>query len=262
VRAPLPFTAMRRGVKAREYLLDYFRPQVKERREKGGQDIFSQICLARHEDGKLLSEDEVLDHLNFLMMAAHDTITSSATALVYYLGKNPEWQEKVRAECLNIAKPSETIGYDDLDRFELTEMAFKESLRLTPPVPSLPRRAVKDFVYRNYAVPAGARVGISPASVHLMEEYWDDPEVFDPLRFTPENVTKRHKYAWVPFGGGAHMCIGLHFAYMQIKILVHHMVTRGTIELARGPDYVPQWQIFPIPRPRDGLPIRLRSFKN
>lgn len=256
-RKPWPFTKMWRGVKAREYLLSYFTPQVKERREKGGEDIFTQICLAKHEDGELLTEDEVVDHMNFLMMAAHDTITSSATSFIYLLGKNPEWQEKLREECLSVAGVGEPVAYEDLGKMELVEMAFKEALRLIPPVPSMPRRAIKDFTFRNYTIPAGTNIGISPGFVHKMEKHWPDPDKFDPMRFTPENSAGRHKYAWVPFGGGSHMCLGLHFAYMQIKILMHAVLTQNRIVLSGGSDYEPNWQFFPIPQPRDGLPIRL-----
>ncbi|GAB5482210.1 MAG: cytochrome P450 [Parasphingorhabdus sp.] len=258
-RKPIPFTKMWRGVKAREYLLSYFTPQVKERREKGGEDIFTQICLATHENGELLTEDEVVDHMNFLMMAAHDTITSSATSMTYLLAKHPEWQDKLREELLSVAPAGQPLAYEDLGKLELTEMAFKESLRLIPPVPSIPRRAVKEFTFRNYTIPAGTNIGISPQFVHKMEKHWPNPSKFDPMRFTPENSAGRHKYAWVPFGGGAHMCLGLHFAYMQIKILMHAMLTQNRIVLSAGPDYEPKWQVFPIPQPRDGLPVQLEA---
>ena len=256
-RKPLPFTKMWKGVKAREYLLEYFTPQVKARRAKGGEDIFTQICLATHENGELLTEGEVVDHMNFLMMAAHDTITSSATSLIYLLAKHPEWQDKIREECLSVAPAGTALSMEQLGKLELTEMAFKEALRLIPPVPSMPRRAVKDFTFRNYTIPAGTTVGVSPSFVHKMEKHWPEPEKFDPLRFTPENSVGRHKYAWVPFGGGAHMCLGLHFAYMQIKILMHAMLTQNRVVLQGGPDYEPKWQVFPIPQPKDGLPVRL-----
>ncbi len=256
-RKPYPFTKMARGMKARQYLLGYFTPQVAERRAKGGNDIFTQICLAKDENGALLSEDEIVDHLNFLMMAAHDTITSSATSLIYYLAKHPEWQDKIRKECLKIAPAGQPVQYSDLGKMTVTEMAFKEALRLIPPVPSISRRALKDFTFHNHFIPAGTNIGISTSYVHLMEEYWPEPSKFDPLRFTPDKIQARHKYAWVPFGGGAHMCLGLHFAYMQIKILVHVLLTQNRIVIADG--YAPKWQVFPIPRPRDGLPITLEA---
>lgn len=258
IRKPLPFTAMGRGVAGRKFLLEYFTAETLRRREQGGgQDMFSQFARATHEDGSLMPVDEVVDHMIFLMMAAHDTITSSATSLIWLLAKNPEWQDKLREELRAVTGgEGRALAYDDLGKLDLTEMAFKEALRMIPPVPSLPRRALREFTFGGYTIPAGTPVGISPAAVHMMEEYWPEPAKFDPLRFTPEQVAKRHKYAWVPFGGGAHMCLGLHFAYMQVKILLTHVLTRYHIDIAPG--YEPKWQPWPIPKPSDGLRVTFR----
>jgi len=259
IRKPLPFTKMKRGTDGRAYLVEYFTKETERRRaEGGGQDMFSQFATATRDDGSLLPVDEVVDHMNFLMMAAHDTITSSATTLVYYLAKNPEWQEKLREELRAITGgEGRALNYEELGQAELTEMAFKEALRMMPPVPSIPRRALEAFEFGGYRIPAGTPVGVNPHFVHHDPEIWDEPEKFDPLRFTREAEKARHKYAWVPFGGGAHMCLGLHFAYMQIKILMAHMLTTYRIEVADG--YAPEWQAWPIPQPKDGLQIALRK---
>ncbi|MEP3049841.1 MAG: cytochrome P450 [Erythrobacter sp.] len=264
VRKPLPFTKMKRGVDGRAFLVDYFTKETHRRRkEGGGQDMFSQFATATREDGSLLPVDEVVDHMNFLMMAAHDTITSSATSLIYMLGKNPEWQAKIRDEIIAVTGGPDASGeprpldYDDLGKLELTEMAFKESLRMLPPVPSMPRRALREFEFGGYRIPAGAHVGINVHWTHHSEEYWDDPLTFDPMRFTPDKVKARHKYAWMPFGGGAHMCLGLHFAYMQIKVLLVQLLQRYEIVLEEG--YDPAWQPWPIPQPKDGLKVEFRK---
>jgi cytochrome P450 len=258
VRRPLPFTKMGRGVAARNRMVAFFTRLVRERRANPGQDMLSQFALATHEDGSLLAEDKVVDHMSFLMMAAHDTITSSASSLVWLLAKNPEWQAKLRAEVLAVTGGAgHSLAYEDLGKLELTEMAFKEALRIMPPVPSTPRRALRDFTFAGYRIPAGTSVGISSAAVHSDPEIWPEPDRFDPLRFTPEQVATRHKYAWVPFGGGAHMCLGLHFATMQIRILMAHLLTR--YELSLAPGYEPKWQAWPIPRPTDGLKLELKA---
>jgi cytochrome P450 len=255
VRVPLPGTAMGRGVAGRKFLLDYFGREVPKRRAGDAQDMFSQICRATNEDGNLLSDDEIIDHMNFLMMAAHDTITSSATSMVMLLAKNPQWQDRLREEMDGLGVNDDGLPYDRLNDLVLTDYAFKESLRMIPPVPSIPRRAIKEFSFGGYTFPAGTHVGINPAYTHHMEDHWPEPEKFDPLRFEPEQVKTRHKYAWVPFGGGAHMCLGLHFAYMQIKILMWHMLRHNRIEIAAGSG--DQWQAWPIPKPKDGLPVTL-----
>ncbi len=255
VRVPLPGTAMGRGVAARRFLVDYFTPMVPERRAGDGQDMFTQFCQARDEAGDYLPVDSIVDHMIFLMMAAHDTITSSLTSMMWQLARHPEWQDRLREEMLRVAPAGAGVGHNALSELELTEMAFKETLRLIPPVPSIPRRALRDFSFGGYAIPAGTTVGISTGFTHKLPEIWPDPETFDPMRFTPEAVRARHKFAWVPFGGGAHMCLGLHFAHMQAKIVLHHLLTTHRVSIAPG--YAPDWQMFPIPKPRDGLILRL-----
>ncbi len=255
VRRPLPFTKMGRGVAGRRFLIDYFTPMVATRRaSEDGDDIFSHIARARDDAGEYLSVDGIVDHMNFLMMAAHDTITSSLTSLVWLLASHPEWQERLAEEVAAVAPAGTTLDAATLNKLELTEMAFKEALRLIPPVPSLPRRALRDFDFGGYHIPAGTGVGINPAYTHMMAEHWPEPERFEPLRFTPEASRARHKYAWVPFGGGAHMCLGLHFATMQTRIFIAHALRRGRFRVAEG--YAPSWQMWPIPQPRDGLPLR------
>lgn len=258
IRKPLPFTQMGRGVKGRERIVAYFSEQIPIRREKGGEDLFSQLCQATHEDGALLSTQDIVDHMSFLMMAAHDTLTSSLTSFIGVLAANPEWQTKLRDEvnALGIA-PDQPTTFDNLEAMPLSEMAFKEALRLKPPVPSMPRRAVRDFTFKGFAIPAGTMVGVNPLFTHHMAEIWPDPDKFDPMRFTDEAQRHRHRFAWVPFGGGAHMCLGLHFAYMQAKCFARHFLQNLSVSLEPG--YRPDWQMWPIPKPRDGLKVVLKA---
>ncbi len=255
IRVPLPGTKMGRGVAGRNYLVDYFSKIVPERRASAGDDMFTQICQAKDDDGNYLTDGEIVDHMNFLMMAAHDTITSSVTSMMMLLGKNPEWQDRLRDEMNSLGLNGEALPYERIDDLVLTDYAFKEAMRLIPPVPSLPRRALREFEFGGYTIPLGTFIGIQPSFVHRMAEYWPDPDRFDPMRFAPEEVRKRHKYAWVPFGGGAHMCLGLHFAYMQAKIFFWHLLSTHRIEI--DPKASDDWQPWPIPQPRDGLPIKL-----
>src|SRR3979411_3093929 len=217
IRKPLPGTKMARGVKGRQRIVAYFSEQIPIRRAKGGEDLFSQLCRATHEDGALLSTQDIVDHMSFLMMAAHDTLTSSLTSFIGALAANPQWQNKLRDEVVALGvSPNEATTFDKLEAMPLSEMAFKEAMRMKPPVPSIPRRARRDFTFKGYAIPAGTLVSANPLFTHHMPEIWPDPNAFDPMRFTDEAQRTRHRFAWVAFGGGAHMCLGLHFAYMQV----------------------------------------------
>ncbi len=253
VRRPIPGTAMWRGVKGRKYMCEFFAREIPNRRGAHGDDFFTQFCNARDDDGNLLTDQEVIDHMNFLMMAAHDTLTSSLTSTVYYLARYPKWQEWAREEVF--AYGEGPLSYDRLGDLERVEMCFKEAMRLNAPVPAIPRRAVKEFVFGNHRIPAGTQIGVNPMLTHRLPEIWPDPDQYDPLRFTPEASKGRHKYAWVPFGGGAHMCLGLHFAYMQTKSFFFQLLGQYRISVADG--YEADFQMFPMPKPKDGLPIRL-----
>src|ERR1700716_2681699 len=137
IRKPWPGTQMARGVKGRARIVKYFSEQIPIRRSQGGEDLFSQLCRATHDDGALLSTQDIVDHMSFLMMAAHDTLTSSLTSFIGALAANPQWQQKLRDEVTSLgAATGEPTTFDDLDSMPLTEMAFKEAMRLKPPVPS------------------------------------------------------------------------------------------------------------------------------
>src|SRR6202049_1797221 len=228
IRKPLPGTALARRVKG------------------GGQDLFSQLCQAPHEDGALLSTQDIVDHMSFLMMAAHDTLTSSLSSFVGALAAHPQWQTRLRDEVMALGVAAgEATTFDNLEAMPLSEMAFKEAMRLKPPVPSIPRRATRDFSFGGYAMPVGTLVAINPLFTHHMPEIWPDPDSFDPMRFTDEAQRGRHRFAWVPFGGGAHMCLGLHFAYMQAKCFARHFLQN--LDVSLEPGYTPDWQMWPIP---------------
>jgi cytochrome P450 len=256
IRKPLPGTQMRRGVQGRAQIVAWLSRQVPIRRDQGGGDLFSELCRARTEDGALMSTQAVVDHMSFLMMAAHDTLTSSLSAFVWLLAANPEWQERLRGEIAGLGLPfDQSLPFDRLEAMTLTEMAFKEALRIIPPVPAVPRRALRDFEFGGYRIPAGSSVAVNPLFTHHMPDIWPDPNRFDPERFTAAAQAGRHRYAFVPFGGGAHMCLGLNFAYMQAKCFIRHLLQNVTISMA--PDYATSWKMWPIPQPKDGLQVTL-----
>src|SRR5262245_20492170 len=134
VRRPIPGTQMWKGVRGREAIVAFFTREIPRRRSGQGTDLFSELCRASKEDGSLLSDQEIADHMSFLMMAAHDTLTSSLTSLVFLLGKHRDWQDKLRAEMQGLGLPAgASLPYERLGELVLLEMAFKEAMRINPP---------------------------------------------------------------------------------------------------------------------------------
>jgi len=254
VRYPVPGGRWKKGLDGRKVLYDYFKARIDQKRASEGNDLFSQLCRAETEDGHRFTDDDVINHMIFLMMAAHDTSTITLCTMFYHLAKNPEWQEKLREESRQLGKLH--LDFEDLEKLEGMELVMKEALRLCAPVPSIPRRTVKDVVYKDNLIPAGTLITISPFFTHYMPEYWKEPRKFDPGRFSDERrEDKVHPYAWVPFGGGAHMCIGLHFAEVQVKAILHQVLLR--FKWSVDPDYKMPIDMTSLPVPADKLPVKL-----
>jgi cytochrome P450 len=189
----------------------------------------------------------------FLMMAAHDTSTITTSTILQYLGQHPEWQERCREEALALGSAP---SLEEIEGLEALDWVMREALRLRAPVPVLARRTVKDTVVQGVAIPAETDIMVGVQWSHLMEEYWTDPTAFDPERFSPQRrEDKSHRYAWQPFGGGVHKCIGLHFAGMEVKAIMHRLLRgyRWTVD----PSYVAPLDNHSLPFPKDGQPIDL-----
>jgi cytochrome P450 len=254
IRYPIPGGLYRKGLQGRRFLERYLTELLPAKRAVETPDMLSRLCHAVSEDGETFLDDEVIDHMIFLLMAAHDTTTSTLSALFYELARHPEWQERLREELWDGSEPGIDLAAMESARY--SEMATKETLRLYPPVPTQPRLATQDLSWQGYEIPAGSYVAISSLYTHRMPEHWPAPASFDPLRFDNEGLRHQgHPYAWFPFGGGAHLCIGMHFAILEIKAVLHHVLARYRVTVPK--DYEMPLEVVPLMQPKDGLPVRL-----
>lgn len=257
VRRKVPGTTWHKGMAGRRRLAALLRSEIPTRRDRAGRDLFSVLCKAEDEHGERFDDEAIVDHMIFLLFAAHDTTTSALTTLIDELTLAPELQERATAECLAIrGDAARALEYDDIDRLEFVDHCFREAIRLSPPVPYILRRTVRPCAIAGHELPERAPTSLIVRAVHCDPAIWTDPERFDPDRFSPERAEDRqHPHAWVPFGGGAHRCIGAEFARQQAKVFCYHLLTRVRVE--RLSPSKTAWRRVPIPVPRDGLPVRL-----
>ena len=253
IRYPIPPFQMWRGVKGRAYLVKAFEALLPEKRAKNTPDFFSQFCHAESDEGEKFTDQEIVDHMIFLMMAAHDTTTSTLTTMFYLLAKHPEWQDRLRDLSRSFNNPH--LSFEEISDLEAFDWVMKECLRMVPPLPTMPRRVLKDATVMGVEFKQGSFVSVSPAHTHYMAEYWGDPDSFRPERFSSAEGGKRHPYQWIPFGGGAHMCVGQHFATLQVKAVLHQILLRFKWSVPEG--YEVPYQLMPIAKPKDGLPVKL-----
>lgn len=256
IRTGVPPFTWWRGLKARELLEHYFAERVEERRGAEGNDLLTVLCQTADDDGNRFSDQDIVNHMIFLMMAAHDTSTSTATTMIYHLAAHPEWQERCRDESDRLGDGP--LDIESLDKLESLDLVLNESIRLVTPVQWAMRQAVRDTELLGHYIPKGTNIIAYPGMNHRLAEIWTDPMKFDPERFTePRNEHKKHRHAFTPFGGGAHKCIGMVFGQLEVKTILHRMLRRYRLELPR-PGYRPHWDYGGMPVPMDGMPIVLR----
>ena len=254
LRCSAPGGRWRRGLVGRRRLEDFLRRQLPSVRDRNSDDLFAALCHAESEDGHRFTAADVVNHMIFLLMAAHDTTTITITTIVEYLARYPQWQQRCRAE--SRALGTSQLGYADLDSLVALDLVMKEALRLVAPVPALARKTVTDTEVLGHFLPAGTMVSLGVHFTHHMSEYWPDPERFDPERFAPHRREDRvHRFAWTPFGGGVHKCIGLHFAGLQVKAVLHQLLLR--YRWSTPPGYRAPLSYTSLPFPKDGLPVEL-----
>lgn len=248
----LPGTKYRKGKIGERYLKEFFGSLIDDRRAGDGNDTFSYFTREKTEDGEYFSDDDIIAHMSFLLFAAHDTTTSALSHMLYHLGQNQELQQRLREEAMSIDKPF--LEYEDLEKMPLMEVAVKEALRLHPSVMMMQRRTINECELGGYKIPPNTILFMAPQHNHRMAEYWDEPEKFDIDRWLePRNEHKRHTFSFVGFGGGAHKCIGMHFALMQVKNFMHQFLRQYDFRMADN--FSSKMQTVPLPKPVDDLPI-------
>jgi cytochrome P450 len=256
IRTGLPPFKWWRGLRERKVLEDYFAARVKERRKAEGTDMLTVLCHTSDEDGNSFSDEDIVNHMIFVMMAAHDTSTSTLTTMAYHLAANPEWQERCRDESARLGDGP--LDIESLDKLETLDLVMNEALRLVTPLPMNIRQTVRDTELLGHYLPAGTNVVTWPSMNHHLPELWTDPEKFDPARFAePRNEHKQHRYAFAPFGGGPHKCIGMVFGQLEVKTVMHRLLRQYRLELIH-PGYKPRLDYGGMPVPMDGMPIVLR----
>jgi cytochrome P450 len=209
---------------------------IAERRaEPAAYDDFLTMMLQREDDHDYsMSDEEIHDQLLTFLFAGHETTATALTFTWLLLETHPDDRERVEAEVADL--PDQTPTWETLDDLEVTERVVKEALRMYPPAAVLFRETTTATSLGGYHVPEGTKVLLPQHTVHRDERWFDDPETFRPARFREESAAERPDFAYFPFGGGPHQCIGMHFATMELKHIVPLIARDVTFELLSDPD--------------------------
>ncbi|MET9950128.1 cytochrome P450 [Streptomyces sp. NPDC006339] len=216
-----PTPGNRRAAAAHEELYAVCDRIIAERRAAGtdgaGQDLLTLLAAAGSDEDGGFDATELREQVLVFLLAGHETTATSMGFALHLLARHPEEQKRAHEE-LDRVLAGRTPDAADLDALPHLTRVLKEAMRLFPAAPAIGRRAVAATEIGGHTIPAGADVIVSPWVTHRHPRYWDDPERFDPDRFTPEAEAARPRYAWFPFGGGPRACIGQHFSMLESGI--------------------------------------------
>jgi cytochrome P450 len=254
----LPLPAVRRFNAARDRLDRTIYRMITERRASGDDrgDLLSMLLMAQDTegDGTGMSDLQLRDEALTLFLAGHETTANALTWTWYLLSLHPDAEARLHTE-IGEALSGRLPQYEDLQKLPYTRMVLAESMRLYPPAWAIGRRAIEGFHAREYDVPAGSVVLMSQYIMHRDARFFPEPERFDPGRWTPEAQASRPKFSYFPFGGGARVCIGEQFAWMEGVLLLATLAQQWRMRLVPG--HIVDLQPLITLRPRHGMKMKL-----
>jgi len=259
---PFPTAFRRRFFKAIETLDDLIQRMIDARRRAGGEektDVLSRVLRARDEDdGTFMNDRQVRDEILTLFVAGHETTAITTSWSLYFLSRNPDVYRKWREEIDHLSGKTPTA--DEATKLEWTRGAFREAMRIYPPVMVIDRVAMEDVEVGGYLLPKKTAILAPVHALHRREDLYPDAERFDPTRFFPEAEAKRPRGSYLPFGSGPRVCIGAQFAELEAVLVLSRIAQRFDFEAVDETTIVPDYRT--AMRPERPLLVRVKARKN
>ncbi len=227
VPVELPFTRHGRALAAKRELLSLLSPLVEERARGAEQlqDVLGSLLSVRDDEGRPLPHETVLDEILIQLLAGYDTTLHSLVNLMYLLALHPEVRERCIEEQRG-ASLEEALTLESLRELPYLHQVIHETLRLIPPAGGIRRVTTEEVAFGGYRIPKGWAVSLGITGTHWMEP-WTEPGRFDPERMGAERAEhKQQPHCLIPFGGGARVCLGQHFALAEMGIILS-LLLRG-----------------------------------
>ncbi|WNJ20376.1 cytochrome P450 [Pontibacter sp. G13] len=235
VKAPswLPIPSHLRFFKNQRLLDRQIFQFIEDRKQSGRQaaDLLGMLLESKDEDtGAQMTPQQLRDECMTLFAAGQETSGNGLAWTMMYLAQHDQYRQQVRAEVKSVLANAHP-RYEDLQNLPFLKQVVEESMRLRPPAWAIGREAIRDTELGEYRIPKGAQVLVSIYTLHLRGDIWESPENFQPERFSKEETAKRARFSYLPFGAGPRMCIGNHFAMMEMQLALAMIVQRFDFEM-------------------------------
>ena len=196
------------------------------------------LLIEAHKDEGPLSDLQLRDEMVTMLVGGHETTALALSWAWKLLAENPAAETRLHEELDNILM-GQNLSASHMPCLRWTNAVFQDAMRLYPPVWYMARVANQDDVVDGYEIPRGACVMISAWLTHRHPEFWDAPQEFRPERFLDDAPAARHRYAYFPFGGGRHQCLGMHLAQMEGTLILAQLARRFRLHPQNGQEVRP-----------------------
>ncbi|XP_017776453.1 PREDICTED: cytochrome P450 4C1-like [Nicrophorus vespilloides] len=177
-----------------------------------------------------LTDEEIINEVQTFMIGGSDTSATVVSFVLICLGIFPEYQQKVYDEIVDVVGLERNFECTDIPKLKYLEKFVKETMRLFPIGPFIIRKVTEDMEVDGHVLPKDSGLFLCIFTIHRNEKYYPNPMKFDPERFSPEEIAKRHPYAYLPFSAGPRNCIGMKFGMIEVKTIVATVARRYFIE--------------------------------
>jgi cytochrome P450 len=232
---------------------------IKQRRANPAEshDIISMMLqMVDDETNEPMSDKEIRDEVVTIFLAGYETTALAMSWGTYLLGQEAAIQEKLRQH-IDEALDGQAAQFEDFRKLEYSRMVISEMLRIYPPAIFITRMAAEDDVIGGYQIKAGQTVIVNPMPIHYHPDFWENPEEFDPERFSQEAEKGRHALSWIPFGAGQRQCIGKDFAMMEATLILTRLMQRYRVVSSDKP--APKAVFSATLSPKDGIWVKLEK---
>lgn len=254
----VPFAARRRTAASGREIDAVVFEVIHGRRRTGerGDDLLSRLLEARDDEGSGMTDAQLRDEAVTLFVAGHETTANALSFALMLLGDHPEVDARLCAE-LDRALGGRAAAAADVAALRFTDAVARETMRLYPPAYLIGREATRDVTLGRYVLPRGTAVLIAPWALQRDGRFWPDPLAFRPDRWLDGSAERAPKNAYLPFGGGPRVCIGNHFAQMELVLVLATLAQRVRFERASAAPVRVQAAI--TLRPADGLRMQVAA---
>jgi hypothetical protein len=191
-------------------------------------DLLDMLLQTRYDDGSQMSDEQLIDEILVLFVAGHETTANALSFAVQLLAQHPNWQIKVVEQYQQVLEQHDTDLMSAIAMSAYAKQVVEETLRLYPPAYFIDRVNIEDDSFKTYQFKKESSILLSIIEIHKHKDLWENPEEFNPNRFSPEKA-KSYSSQYFPFGAGPRKCIGNNFAMYEMIIAISEVLLRFEI---------------------------------